>query len=178
MRTLSAFVLAVALGFAPSAHAGMIAVPNLTGTWTGKLTCKGIGDSVLLFGSFNFTDKEATLEITQSGDDLAAALDADDPDFPAGIFVEMCGSVVVDPAKPEKARAGLAADGFIGSAFAVDFSTVKVFPPNAKGVTGKLTGSGVLISSAVENVSGTCKYTFERTSEDPPVDPATCDDPI
>src|SRR4029078_12281105 len=51
MRTLSALVVAAALGFASLAQAGT-PVPDLTGTWTGTLSCKGISSSPFLFGSF------------------------------------------------------------------------------------------------------------------------------
>jgi len=178
MRSFPALVLSAALiGSAGLAHAGgMVPVPDLTGTWTGKLSCKGISGSPFLFGSFTFTDKEATLEITQSDEDLAAVLEAEDPDFAFAFFVDpMCGSVIVDPAKPEKARAGLVAEGqFSEGAFAVDFSTVKVFAANTKGVTGKLTGTGVLISASGigGGVSSTCKYSLERTSDVPPPPPS------
>lgn len=87
--------------------------------------------------------------------------------------------VIADPAKPEKVRVGIAASGIENSAFAVDFSTVKVFSANAKGVTGKLTGSGVLIGGGIGGgFSSTCKYSLERTSDDPPAEPATCDEPL
>ncbi|MBM4265896.1 MAG: hypothetical protein FJ144_04680 [Deltaproteobacteria bacterium] len=151
-------------------------MPVLIGTWTGKVSCKGISDSPFLFGSFNYTDKEATLEINPSGDALLASLSADDPDFAFPLGIEpMCGAVVVDPARPDKARAGLVAGGdfLTAAAFAVDFSTVKVCAANAKGVTGKLTGTGVFISASGlgGNVSSTCKYSLERTSETPPTPP-------
>ena len=53
MRTFQAVVLSLVIGFAELAHAGGLAVPDLTGTWTGKVTCKGIGNSLAFFGSFS-----------------------------------------------------------------------------------------------------------------------------
>jgi hypothetical protein len=179
MRTFPALVIATAIGFADLAHAGSVPVPDLTGTWTGKLSCKGISTEPLLFGGFKFVDKAATIEITQADEALTAALSAVDTDFAFPLQVDpMCGSVVVNAANPKQVRAGLVA-GLIsgpGFAFAVDFSTVKVFPANGKGVTGKLMGSGVLISSSLGGgTSGSCKYAFERTSDAPPPPPASCD---
>jgi hypothetical protein len=178
MQTFPVLVIATAIVFADLAHAGMVPVPDLTGTWTGKLSCKGISAS--LSGSFKLVDKAATIEITQADEALTAALTAEDPDFPFVLLYDpMCGSVVVDAAKPNQVRAGLVGGlaPFPGSAFAVDFSTVKVFPDNGNGVTGKLTGSGVLISSSSigGDTSGSCKYTFERTSDAPPPPPESCD---
>jgi hypothetical protein len=184
MRSFPALVFAAIVGSASLAQAGgMLPVPDLTGTWTGKVSCKGISDSPFLFGSFTYSDKEATLDINQSGDELLAALNADDPDFAFPLTIQpMCGSVIVDPAKPDKARAGLVAvvESLTAAAFAVDFSTVKVFAANAKGATGKLTGSGVFISASGlgGGISSTCKYSLERTSETPPTPPEEgCDGP-
>jgi hypothetical protein len=178
MKILPALVVAAGIGFANLAHAGGVMVPDLTGTWTGKLACKGIGSTPLLFGDFNFVDKAATLEITQSDTALTAALSAEDPDFAFPLVVNpMCGTVVMSPSKP-KARAGLVAGPVEapGFAFAVDFSSLKVFPVNAKGVTGKMKGSGVLISSSIGGgTSATCKYIFERTSDLPPPPPESCE---
>jgi hypothetical protein len=174
-------VIAAVLGFANLAQAGSLPVPDLTGTWTGKFSCKGIGLSPLLFGNFKFLDKEATLEIAQADDALTALLEAEDPDFAFPLTTSMCGAVVVDPAKPEKARAGLVAGpvASTGSAFAVDFARVKVFPDNGNGVTGKLTGSGVLIGSSIGGaVSASCKYSLERTSDAPPPPPPSCEEPV
>jgi hypothetical protein len=195
MRTLSALVIATALCCAPRAEAQT--APDLTGTWTGKLACKGISTSPFLFGAFNFIAKEATLEITQlesmppaltAGDTagprgigeaaplLLARLEAEDPDYPQPLLANMCGPVVVNPAKPKQVRAGLAAEGPTASAFAVDFSSVKTFPANAKGITGKLKGKGVLVASSFGATSGSCKWSFERTSAMAPADPPeSCD---
>ena len=192
MPTFPALVFAIVLGFASLASAGTSPVPDLTGTWTGKLACKGIGTSPFLFGDFNFVDKAATLSITQlkvviSGGDsvsanLIATIDAEDPDFPFEVHSVMCGPVVVNPAKTKQVRAGLVIAGMPppGSTFAVDFSSVKVFPVNGKGVTGKLKGKGVLIGlgpsirgGGFGGTSAGCKWSFERTDDTPPTDPPT-----
>ena len=195
MRTLPALVIAAALGIATVASAQD--APNLTGTWSGKLACKGISTSPFLFGAFNFVDKEATLEITQlesmpalttdetprglgpSSPIMLARLQAEDTDYPQQIITTMCGPVVVNPTNPKQVRAGLVAgDGAPGSAFAADFSSVKVFPPNAKGVTGKLKGKGVIIQTLFYGASGSCKWSFERTSTMAPANPPESCDPM
>src|SRR5690349_5528416 len=110
MRPLIAVGVAALVAFASLAHAQLAPAPDLTGTWTGRLACKGISLSPGMSGEFNFVDPAAELVITQSGTNLAARLRAQDPDSPAVLLVDpLCGPVVVSPTKPAHVRAGLTA---------------------------------------------------------------------
>ena len=179
MRTLPALVVVTALGLASLSYAGTAPpAPDLTGTWTGKFTCKGLSSAGLILGAFTYADKAAILELTQTGTSLVAAFSSSDPNFPRGLDADMCGGVAVNPTKPKQSRAGLVAaipGAQPGDAFAVDFKTVKVSEANGKGVTGTLKGAGVLINfgNGVGGSSASCKWSFARTSTTPPADPPT-----
>ena len=82
---------ACALMFSPAPAAGQSA-PDLTGTWTGRWSCKSF-DGV----KFNEKNTTSTLLITQSGSVLAAHIDGPlDPQF----FYN--GAVIPDDKKPEE----------------------------------------------------------------------------
>jgi hypothetical protein len=176
MRTFPALVIAATIGFAHLAIAadGFVG-PNLTGTWSGKLVCKGLGSTPPVFGKFTFAAKEATLEITQTDNLLAAALTANDPEIGMLPHDPWCGGVVANPDKPDTARAGLVLSlTEPGAALAVEFQSAKVFPVNGKGVTGKLRGKGVFFGSGGGGgSSASCKWAFDRTSETPPAEPVS-----
>jgi len=174
MRTFPALVIATTIGFAHLANAGTFVGPDLTGTWSGKLVCKGLASILPVAGEFTFLAKEATLEITQTDGDLAAVLEAEDPELGVLTVDPLCGIVVANPDKPSMARAGLVARESELFAFAVEFQSAKVFPVNGKGVSGKMKGKGVFIGSGFAALSSSCKWTFERTSETPPAEPVDC----
>lgn len=67
-------------------------VPDLTGTWTGRWSCKSFDGT-----KFNEKNKASTLRITQSGGVLAAHIDGPlDPQF----FYN--GAVIADDKKPDE----------------------------------------------------------------------------
>jgi hypothetical protein len=157
---LGGVLLAAALSLAaPGARA-----IDLTGTWTPTkdAKCKGLTQTGEKFGSkVGF----ATLEITQATEALAARFEG----------YEFDGTVYGDNQK-DQGQGLLVKCTDAASApevrLALQITKASAFPPNRKGVSGKLTTlvvRGDLLAGTVGVES--CKVTWERTSTTDPAAP-------
>jgi len=144
---------------------------DVTGTWQGTITCKGLGTG----GQLNSFSNEIVVAILVDANGNVAA------DFEPGGVVGgteppadgLCGSSVHAQGKTNKGLLGLGLTS-VGNAdvmepdVPIQAATLKVTVFAEKnGVSGKMKGSGVL--TPFLGTVGTCKLKLERTDANAPV---------
>lgn len=165
------FVLAIASPL--DANAGSTASTfNLTGTWTGGYSCKGIDAGA----KTKLTVKPATMTITQLAD-VAALMHIETTGAGGGHTYN--GNLSASTDKP-----GTGAATFVECATRSDFndydevlsaSNIKITPSAKNPAKAKFVATSTVHSGTL--VGAICKFTFERTSTDDPVVsgcPPTC----
>jgi hypothetical protein len=153
MRTTRTFVLASVLAVLPTAAQAY----DLTGTWTGKWTCKGFDGE-----KFTTENKTAVMRISQPGGGNAIYVDLDNGGF------RYNGEAIPDTAKPEKGDAVFIAcptdnDPLSGIESEMVRATVKT-----KAGTFKASFKALSIFEDEFVGVGTCKYSLKRTSTTDP----------
>jgi hypothetical protein len=165
--------LILLLAFATTSGAGALPTLDLTGTWTGKGSCKG------LLGGEKVTIKTlVTVEVshdTAANEIAAEAAFTGTSPVPVLITFQSCGFAEAENAKPERGRAalhgydGMAPFDFFGTG---DLSKVSVFAPDKKGRTGKMSGTVFVGAKEGADIAIlTCKLTAARVSDADPAVP-------
>lgn len=172
-HALAVLASATTLFAAAPAFAGGSTPINIDGTWTGTTTCKGLGPD----GTKIAFSTELTARI--AGDGLAFAIEFDAAFLaerraavPRGASVStgMCGVAVSLASKPGVGSGVLTSFTSLGlPAYSMDFpldaatlKSIKVYEPNAKGISGTMSGSGPLIPYVFPFV-GSCSFKLSRT---------------
>lgn len=150
---ISLVTLALVVGAAPGAHAF-----DMTGRWVGKWKCKGFDG-----GKFTSNEKASTLEVTQTGNVLAATIDG------GNFFYN--GTPVPSSSNPDRGEVVLlacpTANTLGGEEAEIVRAAVKTKTGTAK---AKFKGTSIFADDAPE--SGTCKYVYKRVDMvDPGVGP-------
>ena len=173
----------VALATAPiTAQAGAPPpLPDLTGTWTGRVVCdeyeiSGVGEPGRNFNSIY----EGTLEISQEGKTLIAYADV------AGLpNDDFCGQVIPLQNRPEdRGVAALSRSSNQKKKFwSVFLDEVRLFDENNRGESGVISGKGPFTKYVDdpygEGIVSECRWVFSRTDEtDPNVLVNNCPVPI
>lgn len=146
---------ALLLGSHPAVARGQVSTFDLTGAWSGKLTCKGTNAGVK-----ETVVSTPALAVTQSGNAVGLRMD-----FGAGVVVDYVGRANPDGKKPlEKGELGVircGTDTAVGATEAADeigrLSASAKLAPSSKGT---LKGSSVLARSAG---LATCTWKWTRT---------------
>jgi hypothetical protein len=148
---LSAAVLCLAIGSPAPAMANQI----MNGTWSGKARCSGP-----YLDARPRVTYETTLEITQfAGGELAARLTLEAPE--SSITVNQCGAIVESQGRANVALATPLTPYEI--LLAASFTSVKTFPANSSGHTGRLKGAGPVLQTS-QDIAISCRYSLARIS--------------
>jgi hypothetical protein len=168
--TLIAAVILIVAGAAPDVQAGGSVF--LTGTWTGKITCKGFFD-----GAKESFPLFPTITISQSGLDIAMRLSYSD-----GPPEDYSGRLNPDPKKPlQKAEFAVVACGTndqVGDATNQKFDEVGRMATSVKGfpeIKGTFKGLSIFSDYGTPAAADTCKWSFKRTATTDPNLPFFCD---
>jgi hypothetical protein len=145
--TVSALTLALVASVAPGAGAF-----DLTGHWIGKWKCKGFDGS-----KFTGNQKPSPLEVTQSGNSLAASIDG----------FSYNGTPVTSVTNPDRGEVVLLA---CPTANTLGGDEAEIFRGAVKTKSGtfKATIKGTSIFADDAPESGTCKYSYKRVDTDDP----------
>lgn len=148
------FCLLVALLLAPAASTSAF---DLTGTWEGKWSCKGLDLGI----KSKLQNGGSVVEIVQTGDSLAIRFD--DADDYGGITVE-------DVSNADKGAAAIVACSTSSDlTFGTDFDDMQHWRIKTNPASGKGRIKGVGVWSPPGNSVSTCKYSYKRVSTTPPV---------
>jgi hypothetical protein len=173
----------------PSARAGAPSA-DVTGTWQATFSCKAVSFE----GEIQKSTTVATVQNSQVGSKVygqfvleAPASSSAGPRGTLGTTGPLCGLIVDIAAKPGRARLNYT----VGSGpYAVEVVELPIFPgtvdlsvtvgeANAKGISGKMTGTALydfIGTALVGGGLGSCKVKMERVSTDAPsIDPAVLD---
>ena len=151
---------------------------DLTGTWTGSLSCKGITET----GEKAKLEFSGDIGITSVGAAFAADTTAFLLDLPrgGGLTPGVCGEAFAQIGRTDRGQATMApiddTGGIVGGIFDVfsaHFKSARAGQPNGSGISGSLKGTANTLPHT--GLALTCKWRLARTSQaDPGVNVSTC----
>jgi len=150
MRVWKTAVVAIGVVLLPRAAGAF----DLTGTWVGKLSCRGN----LVGKKDNVSAAPSTLLVTQNAGFLLSA---------DGIFY--AADAIADPAKPTRGEIAIIRCGTTAQSgeFGGEIGRMKVSTNPAKG-TGTLSGTSYRTDVLVASSVYTCRWSYKRISTTPP----------
>ena len=151
-----ALAIVALLGAGITLAAGPAAAFDINGTWTGKISCKGIFDGepqTLTTTPTVYVDDTSVLQIAVDGLHFSAL-------------------AFFDPAKPDKGELAVIRCDTTGirssDSFGGEFGRLKVSTKAGK-TTGSISGTTFRASVLLANSLYTCKWSLKRTTTDHPI---------
>jgi hypothetical protein len=172
-HALAALASATTLFAAGPTFAGGGTPININGTWTGTATCKGLDPD----GTKGAFSTELTARIAGDGGLFAIEFDTaflaeERAAMPRGLGIStgLCGVAISLASKPGVGSGVLSSFSGAGTpVYSMDFpldaatlKSIKVYEPNAKGISGTMSGNGTWIPWLTPFL-GSCSFKLSRT---------------